>query len=195
MSNSDTQVQEESKEEGAKKEEEFVLDEIAWKKVKGDVFRKPKYAMILSIFVGTGIQILAMVCFLLVFACVGLSSPAYRGALVSAFYIVFILLSNISGYYTARFYKMFAGTEWLLCTLLVSFAYPWFVFTIFLIVNFAHWFEKSQATVPFPTVLVLLFIFCSLSVPNVWLGAFIGFKQPTIKNPGKMNRLSKEIPP
>mmetsp|Transcript_20217 Transcript_20217/g.19157 ORF Transcript_20217/g.19157 Transcript_20217/m.19157 type:complete len:302 (+) Transcript_20217:175-1080(+) len=151
--------------------------------------------MLLSIFVGTGVQIFAMMFFLLIFACLGLISPAYRGALVTAFYVFFILLSNISGYYTARFYKMFQGTDWLLCTILVSFAYPWFVFTIFLIVNFAHWFEKSQATVPFPTILVLLFIFCALSVPNVWLGAFIGFKKPTIKNPGKMNRLSKEIPP
>lgn len=37
------------------KEEEYVLDEIAWKKVKGDVFRRPKFSMILAILVGTGV--------------------------------------------------------------------------------------------------------------------------------------------
>lgn len=91
----------------SKKEEEFVLDEIAWKKVKGDVFRKPKYAMIFSILVGTGVQIFAMIFFLLIFATIGLFSPAHRGGLMSALYFFFILLSNVSGYYTARFYKMF----------------------------------------------------------------------------------------
>jgi hypothetical protein len=90
-----------------KKEEEFVLDEIAWKKVKGDVFRKPKCAMAFSILVGTGVQIFAMIFFLLIFATIGLFSPAHRGALMSALYFFFILLSNVSGYYTARFYKMF----------------------------------------------------------------------------------------
>jgi hypothetical protein len=47
----------------------------------------------------------------------------------------------------------------LLTTIVVSFAYPTFVFIVFLIVNFANWFENSDATVPFPTILVLLFIY------------------------------------
>jgi transmembrane 9 superfamily protein 2/4 len=135
------------------------LDEIAWKKVKGDVFRKPRHAMIFSIFIGTGIQIFAMTFCVLIFACVGLFSPTHRGGLVTALYLFLILLSNVSGYYTARFYKMFSGSEWLLCTIFVSFAYPSFVFIIFLITNFANWFERSSATVPFPTVLVLLFFY------------------------------------
>jgi transmembrane 9 superfamily protein 2/4 len=77
----------------------------------------------------------------------------------------------------------------------VSFAYPTFIFTVFLVINIAYWLEKSQSTVPFPTILVLLFIYSALSVPNVWLGAFIGFKKTTIKNPGKVNKLSRDIPP
>lgn len=73
-------------------------------------------------------------------------------------------------------------------------AYPSFVFTMFLIINFANWFEKSAGAIPFPTILALLFVYCALSVPNVMLGAFIGFKKATIKNPGKINKLSREIP-
>lgn len=65
---------------------------------------------------------------------------------------------------------------------------------MFLLINFANWFEKSAAAVPFPTILVLLFIYCALSVPNVMLGTFIGFKKTTVKNPGKINKLSREIP-
>ena len=63
--------------------------------------------MFLSIFVGTGIQILAMTLSILIFAVVGIISPQHRGTLVSTLYIFFIILSNLSGYYAARFYKMF----------------------------------------------------------------------------------------
>jgi len=37
--------------------EEF-LDEFGWKQVSGDVFRKPKNPMLLSCFLGTGIQVI-----------------------------------------------------------------------------------------------------------------------------------------
>ena len=51
-------MDEESKEDSAtdaKKEEDFVLDEIAWKKVKGDVYRRPKCYLLFSVLVGTGV--------------------------------------------------------------------------------------------------------------------------------------------
>ena len=83
----------------------------------------------------------------------------------------------------------------MLLTIFVSVAFPGFVFTMFMIIDFANWFEKSSAAVPFPTILVLLIMYCLLSIPNVWLGAFIGFKKTTIKNPGKINKLSRDIPP
>jgi transmembrane 9 superfamily protein 2/4 len=103
-------MDEESKEDtaaDAKKEEEFVLDEIAWKKVKGDVFRRPKCYLLFSVLVGTGVQIFAMTFALFVFSCVGILSPSHRGAIMSSLYFFLIILSNVSGFYAARFYKMF----------------------------------------------------------------------------------------
>jgi transmembrane 9 superfamily protein 2/4 len=99
--------EEDSVEGNSKKVEEFILDEIAWKKVKGDVFRRPKCSLMFSVLVGTGVQIFSMTFFLLIFAVIGLISPAHRGAIMSALYFIFIILSNVSGYYAARFYKMF----------------------------------------------------------------------------------------
>ena len=83
------------------------MDDIAWKRVKGEVFKKPKCALLLSILVGTGVQILAMVFMFMIFALVGIVSPKHRGTVLSGLYFCFILLSNVSGYYSARFYKMF----------------------------------------------------------------------------------------
>ena len=150
--------------------------------------------MLFSILIGTGIQIFAMVVFLLIFACLGLISPAHRGAVLSTFYFFFIFLSNLSGYYSARFYKMFLGTDWAACAALVSCAYPLVVFSAFFTINLANWAEGSSSAMSFPTMLVLLFVYCALSIPNVWFGSFIGYKKTIVKNPGKVNRLSKDIP-
>ena len=73
-------------------------------------------------------------------------------------------------------------------------AYPTFVFAIVIIINFTYWFENSSAAVHFPTLVLFLSIYCMLSIPNVWLGAFLGFKKSAIKNPGKVNKLSRDIP-
>jgi hypothetical protein len=54
-SESKQNIEEEGDGSPLKKDDEFIFDEIAWKKVKSDVFRKPKYAMIFSILVGTGV--------------------------------------------------------------------------------------------------------------------------------------------
>lgn len=40
---------------------EDAQEEFGWKLVHGDVFRPPRYALFLSVFVGSGCQILAMV--------------------------------------------------------------------------------------------------------------------------------------
>jgi transmembrane 9 superfamily member 2/4 len=78
--------------------------------------------------------------------------------------------------------------------MLTSMVYPSFVLIITIIINFTYWSENSSAAVPFPTLFLLLAIYCLLSIPNVWLGAFFGFKKAAIKNPGKVNKLSREIP-
>lgn len=130
----------------------------------------------------------------MIFMIIGIVSPQYRGALISTLYFLLIASSNISGYYSARFYKMFNGSSWLICAVLTSMAYPCFIFSFLMIINLANWLESSSATINFPTILLLLLLYCVLSVPNVWLGAFIGFQKTPYKNPGKVNKLSREIP-
>lgn len=78
--------------------------------------------------------------------------------------------------------------------MLTSMIFPCFVFIIILIINFANWLEQSSNALSFPSIIVLILFYCFLSVPNVWLGSFIGFKKPTIKNPGKINKLSRDVP-
>lgn len=72
--------------------------------------------------------------------------------------------------------------------------YPSFVFLVAMIINMSYWLESSSAAVSFPTLVIFLLVYCVLSIPNVWVGAFFGFKKATIKNPGKVNKLIRDIP-
>ena len=58
---------------------EDAQEEFGWKLVHGDVFRPPRKGMLLSVFLGSGTQILCMTGITLVFACLGFLSPANRG--------------------------------------------------------------------------------------------------------------------
>lgn len=56
-------------------EKEEAQEEFGWKLVHGDVFRPPPRAMLLSIFVGNGVQLILMALVTLFFACLGFLSP------------------------------------------------------------------------------------------------------------------------
>ncbi|GMG30422.1 unnamed protein product [Ambrosiozyma monospora] len=68
-----------------------VIDDLGWKLVYGDVFRPPSNPMLLSTFVGSGVQLLLMGLATTGFALLGLLSPSNRGSLST---VMFILLED-----------------------------------------------------------------------------------------------------
>jgi transmembrane 9 superfamily member 2/4 len=92
--------------------QEEAQEETGWKLVHGDVFRPPPFRMLLSVLIGSGVQVFSMGIITLVFALLGFLSPANRGGLMTAVVVLFLLMSLFSGYFSARMYKLFKGTEW-----------------------------------------------------------------------------------
>jgi transmembrane 9 superfamily protein 2/4 len=70
--------------------------------VHGDVFRPPDSASLLSVYVGTGVQIFGMSLITMVFAVLGFLSPANRGGLMTAMLLLFVLMGIFAGYFSAR---------------------------------------------------------------------------------------------
>ncbi len=126
--------------------EEF-LDEFGWKQVCNDVFRKPANRMLLCALVGTGVQLLAMAAYSLLFASLGFLNPEKRGAILMIMILLFVFMGIFAGYYSTRFYKMFQGKEWLKNAIITAFLYPGLAFTIFFVINFMFWLEGSSAAV------------------------------------------------
>lgn len=103
---------------------EDAQEEFGWKLVHGDVFRPPRKGMLLSVFLGSGIQVFCMTLVTLAFACLGFLSPANRGALMTCAMVLFVLLGTPAGYVSARIYKSFGGIKWKSNVLLTSMLCP-----------------------------------------------------------------------
>lgn len=173
---------------------EEAQEEFGWKLVHGDVFRPPRAGMLLSVCIGMGTQIGMMMFITLGFACLGFLSPANRGALMTCVLVLFVCLSVVGGYASARIYKTVGGERWKSNVMLTAFLFPGFVFGIFFTLNLALWTKQSSAAVPFGTLCALLALWFGISVPLTFLGAYLGFKRPPIELPVRTNQIPRQIP-
>ena len=174
---------------------EEAQEETGWKLVHGDVFRPPKASpILLSVMVGTGMQVFMMTCTLMVFAVLGFLSPANRGGLMTAMLLLFVFMGSFAGYYSSRLYKMFSGKAWKRNTLLTSLLYPGVMFLIFFVLNLLVWDQGSSAAVPFGTLFAIVVLWFGISVPLAFLGSYFGFKKDEIKNPVRFNQIPRQVP-
>jgi transmembrane 9 superfamily protein 2/4 len=169
-------------------------EEFGWKLVHGDVFRPPRHGMFLSVFVGSGSQILLMVFVTLIFACLGFLSPANRGSLMTCALVVYVLFGVVAGYVSARIYKTLNGLAWKTNVLMTSFLCPGIVFGIFFLTNILLWTKGSSAAVPFGTLVALLALWLFISIPLTFVGAFFGFKKKPIEHPVRTNQIPRQVP-
>ncbi|VDN56752.1 unnamed protein product [Dracunculus medinensis] len=174
--------------------EEDAQEEFGWKLVHGDVFRPPRYALFLSVFVGSGCQILAMVAITLVFACLGFLSPANRGSLMTFALVFYVLFGIIAGYVSARIYKTLNGLAWKINVLLTSFLVPGIIFAVFFVSNLMLWAKGSSAAVPFGTLIALLSLWLFVSIPLTFIGSYFGFKKRPIQHPVRTNQIPRQVP-
>jgi transmembrane 9 superfamily protein 2/4 len=170
-------------------------EETGWKLIHGEVFRPPQHGGMLSVLVGTGVQVFAMTLLTLTFALLGFLSPANRGGLMTALLLLFVFMGMLAGYFSTRVYKMFKLTEWKRNTLVTALFFPGIMFTGFFILNLFVWGEKSSGAVPFATLVALLVLWLGISVPLVYLGSYFAFKKPAIEPPLRVNNIPRMLLP
>lgn len=104
-------------------DDEDLGEDFGWKLVHGDVFRPPRWKMLLSCLAGTGAQIFCILAAGVFLAAVA-SSPANRGSLSTIMIVTYILFSGVSGFVSAAIYKMYNGTQLRKNLLVTAFALP-----------------------------------------------------------------------
>lgn len=172
------------------------IDETGWKLVHADVFRPPEtYPMLFCICIGGGVQLTVCTFFVIVLSAVGFLNPARRGSLMNAILVFYMLCGIINGYVSSKLYKSFKGRLWQLCTVLSALAFPGVAFSLFVVFNIVLWFMKSSASAPFLDVMILAAMWCCVSIPLVFLGAYFGYKQESIQFPTVTSTIARAIPP
>ena len=99
-----------------------------------------------------------------------------------------------AGYSASITYKCLKGAQWKTLTLLTAFLYPGIVFVGALFLNFFIWGRGSSGAVPFGTIFALIVMWFCVSMPLVFLGAFLGFKQKLPDAPVRTNEIPRQIP-
>lgn len=170
-------------------------DMTGWKYIHGDVFRPPNRASLLAICVGSGAQVLVMAAVTQLFALIGFLSPANRGGLLTALLTLWVLASSVSGYVAARVYSAIdTGVPRRNVTFGTALLFPGITFGIFFGLNLIMWGVGSSGSVPFTTLLLLLFMWFGISLPLVFVGAYAGYRQKQIDFPTRTNQIKRQIP-
>lgn len=169
-------------------------EETGWKLVHGDVFRPPSHPMLLSVLIGSGVQVFACTLITMIFAVLGFLSPANRGGLMTAMVVLFVVMGAFAGYFSTRNFKMFKGVSWKKNTIMTAFFFPGIIFGTFFFLNLFIWGKKSSAAVPFGTLVFLVTLWFGISVPLVFFGSYYANKKPAIEHPVRTNQIPRQIP-
>jgi len=172
------------------------IDESGWKLIHADVFRPPQsYPMLFCVMVGSGFQIASSIFGCIALSFIGFINPSRRGSLMIAVLVMYMLCGSLAGYVSSRLYKAFRGRSWQLCTVFTATAFPAICFVIFLTFNIILAFFRSSGSVPFLDVLIVAAMWCCVSIPLVFIGAFFGYKKNAIKYPTVTSTIARAIPP
>ncbi|KAJ3489286.1 hypothetical protein NLI96_g2208 [Meripilus lineatus] len=130
-------------------ETDDVQEDYGWKLVHGEVFRTPPNAGLLSILVGNGAQLCAMVGVTLVFALLGFLSPSNRGSLATVMMICWTFFGSIGGYISSRVYASMGGENKRRNAFLTATILPTVVFAMVFLLDLFLIAAGSSGAVPF----------------------------------------------
>ena len=163
------------------------INEYGWRNIAFDVFRRPYKSDILASFVGTGIQLLITIIYSLFIVSLGIVYPKNGGSYFILLITVYIFLSLVSGYFSARFYKMIHGLNWLKVAILTAIIFPFIFILLITYTNLIYWFEDSTTYIQFKNFFSLFILWILGIIPLVFIGTMIGLSQKRIQFPCEVN--------
>ncbi|MGK3759746.1 MAG: transmembrane 9 superfamily protein 2/4, partial [Bacillariaceae sp.] len=180
----------------ADEEKDEDMDESGWKLVHADVFRPPdNYPMVYCVCCGAGAQLSITILLAICFSAVGFLSPARRGSLMNGILSFYVLTGIVAGYVSSRLYKAFKGRLWQVCTVATAILFPGVAFFLFIFFNIILFFLHSSASAPFLDIIIVAAMWCCVSIPLVFVGAYFGYKQESIEFPTVTSTIARAIPP
>lgn len=176
-------------------DDEALEDVTGWKLLHADVFRTPEFGTLLAPLVGSGVQLLVMSIGLVILSVFGVLNPSYRGGFISVGTGLFIFAGVFSGYFSARTFKSFDGSDYRRNAYVTALLFPGLSFAIVFILNLFVWAQASSTAIPFGTLLAILVLWLCVQVPLVYVGSYYGYvKARTWEHPTKTAPIARQIP-
>lgn len=179
---------------------EFNLDnefheDSGWKLSHGDVFRIPPRSLLLSVLVGSGVQLFLMTACSIIFAALGFLSPSSRGSLPTVMFILYALFGFVGSYTSTAVYKFFRGPYWKVNMLLTPVLVPGGIFVTIIFLNFFLVFVHSSGAIPAGTLFTMILLWFVFSIPLSFAGSLIAHKRCHLEDhPTKTNQIARQIP-
>ena len=180
------------------KEDQDMDNKSGWKVVHlhADVFRPPStHPMLYCVFLGSGAQLCVTALLAILFSAVGFLNPSRRGSLMNAILVLYMLSGPIAGFISSRLYKAFRGAQTQRCTLITAVFFPGLAFGMFVIFNIMLWIMHSTASAPLLEVLTVAVMWCCVTIPLVFVGAYFGNQQDAMEFPTLTSPIARSIPP
>ena len=169
------------------------FDETGWKLVHGDVFRPPKHSFLLTVLLGSGVQLFCTILAVFLFACIGLLSPVNKGGLLTFSIVVYMFMGSVGGYMAGRFYKTLGGVDFKLAAIATASFFPTVVFLISSLINLLLLSKHSSQAMPLHTIAVLLSLWGCISLPLVYLGFNLGYRKQRYEHVVRTNVIPRLI--
>ena len=174
---------------------EEAQEESGWKLVHADVFRPPKTSpVLLSILIGTGVQIGFAISFICLVALTGHFDPTDKGSCLNTVILLYVFCGSAGGYFSARVYKLLGGKEWKKNTVGTSVFFPGVLVSMFLVLDVMLMTKGAATAVSFGTVFAVFLLWVGVSTPLMFLGSYFGFRKETVKVPLKVTQIARHIP-
>jgi transmembrane 9 superfamily member 2/4 len=170
---------------------------IGWSLLNGDVFRPPSsHPMMYCVLCGSGVQLGVAILLVIVLSALGFINPSRRGSFLTLCLIFYALGGFFAGYVSARLFKIFGSTsaQRRSSTTWAAFLVPGLSFAVFLFFNIILGFLGSSGSAPFTSVLLLLALWCGVSVPLVFQGAHLGYAATAILFSTETSEVAREVP-
>ncbi|TFK21965.1 endosomal P24A protein [Coprinopsis marcescibilis] len=174
---------------------EDVQEDWGWKLVHGEVFRTPRFPLLLSVLSGNGAQLCSMVGVTLVFALLGFLSPSNRGSLATVMMVCWSFFGGIGGYVSARVYASLGGQNRRKNAFITATVFPTLIFIIMFLLNLFLITAGSSGAVPFGTMVAIVALWFGISSPLSAIGSYFGSKHGGIRHPVRVNQIPRQIPP
>lgn len=176
-------------------DDELPEDITGWKLVHGDVFRQPAHGLLLAPLIGSGMQLVFMSIGLLALSCFGILNPSLRGGFISTGFALFVVAGAFSGYFSARVYKTFGGSNFKHNAIVTATLFPGLLFLTVFLLNLFVWAQASSTAIPLGTLFGLLALWLFIQLPLVYAGSWYGFNRAgAYTHPIKATAVPRQIP-